>query len=526
MKNIKFIYKVMIFPILFAFLVMLLFLQTSYFNGKNKELLNQAESVYLPTMEVSIKVGSKLKAVQRTLQDAVAANDETALLMADTLAFQLNELCDRLIKTTNDIDTVKHIKTLFNSYFKIARSVSLGMMSEDISSDLSQKIPGMVEQFKILSQKIEQLERNSKQATEQHFKDVESNTIKASISNIIAAIIGIIIILIVSYIVSRAIVLPINRVVCCLEKISERQIDFCMQEERKDEIGKLFKSINKISSNFRDIISSISNASGSVLSSGKQLTAVAQQIAQGSAQQAASTEEISSSMEEMASNINQSTTNANETQETSNRLSKDIELIRASFNETLNSMKEISDKTNIINDISFQTNLLALNAAVEAARAGEHGRGFAVVAGEVRKLAEKSKSAATYIEELTKKSMEITEETWKILDIAIPNVKKSVKLINEITAANIEQGVGVNEINNAIQQLVGTTNQHSSSAEEMSASAEELTSHAQELYKIISSFSLVASSSKNKNKINTITSSGFGEEMPRRLNEISYLESA
>ncbi|MBF0422590.1 MAG: hypothetical protein HQL73_06330, partial [Magnetococcales bacterium] len=144
----------------------------------------------------------------------------------------------------------------------------------------------------------------------------------------------------------------------------------------------------------------------------------------------------------------------------------------------------------IIEEIARQTNLLALNAAIEAARAGEHGKGFAVVAAEVRKLAERSQTAAGEISHLSTSSVGVAEKAGDIINKLVPDIQKTAELIQEITASSQEQNQGAKQINQAIQQLDQVIQQNAGASEEMAATAEELSSQAEIVKESLAFFNL------------------------------------
>jgi methyl-accepting chemotaxis protein len=290
---------------------------------------------------------------------------------------------------------------------------------------------------------------------------------------------------------SIAVVKPLADAVNKLNELAEGNLDIKIDKNlinSKTDLGRLVQSTEKLKDNLTRIVSEINANVNHLSSSGLELNEVSQQMSQGAADQASSVEEVSSSMEQMAANIQQNTENAQETEKISFNVSEGVKKVGSSSRESLESIRNIADKINIINDIAFQTNILALNAAVEAARAGEHGKGFAVVAAEVRKLAERSKIAADEIVSLASKSVSVTENASKLMETLIPEIEKTAKLVQEIAAASTEQSSGANQINNAIQQLNQVTQQNAMASDKMANGSEELNTLAEQLQEIIGYF--------------------------------------
>lgn len=253
----------------------------------------------------------------------------------------------------------------------------------------------------------------------------------------------------------------------------------------KDTLG---LALQKMVLNLRDVVANVRAAAENVASGSEEMTTTAQALSTGSSEQAASVEEVSASMEESTASIQQNSENARQTEHIAGKAATDALAAGQSVGQTVKAMKDIAQKISIIEEIARQTDLLALNAAIEAARAGEHGKGFAVVASEVRKLAERSQTAAGEISKLSSSSVEIAESAGTMLDKLVPDIRKTADLVKEISAGSEEQNTGAEQINKAVQELDKVIQQNASASEQMASSSEELASQSEQLQSAIEFF--------------------------------------
>jgi len=366
--------------------------------------------------------------------------------------------------------------------------------------------------------------------TMQTLDDVVAANLKRTLVIMITVVAAALILTVVAgVVITRSITTPLAAAVQVAEQVAEGDLEARIDAKGADETAQLLRAMQTMVASLRKMVAAATAIAGGDLtvkvtaqsekdvlgnaladmvsrltatmseiragaaglsSASSQVSSTSQALSQGTSEQAASVEETTSSLEQMSASIRQNAENSRQTEQLAVSGSKEAEESGRTVKQTVVAMRNIAEKVSIIEEIAYQTNLLALNAAIEAARAGEHGRGFAVVATEVRKLAERSQSAAKEISGLAASSVGVAERSGQLLDELVPRIRKTADLVQEVSAASAEQSSGVAQINRAMSQVDQVTQRNASAAEELASTAEEMAAQAEGLQQLVSHFRL------------------------------------
>lgn len=330
--------------------------------------------------------------------------------------------------------------------------------------------------------------------------------------------------LLAAYLLIRKRVQTLETVATAAAAIADGDISYSNLPESNDEIGRLGRSFNKMTTQLRKLVADLQQSGINVLDRASDLSAVAEETSATAQEMLLVVNEIGSGTQDQAiqlektneqvGELNQSIQSINEQKQkvvetsvessiasvkgremvshleqshsNSHQASEDISI---GITKLYGKIQDISRVTQVINGIAEQTNLLALNASIEAAQAGEHGNGFAVVAGEVRKLAKQAntrtaeiKEVISGIEQEMEKIIMLIGQTGSYSDELNEAVKQTAEVFTGIEASIQKTSGAIYIIENEIENITGqaktmavSIEQALSVAEETAASVEEMT---------------------------------------------------
>lgn len=335
------------------------------------------------------------------------------------------------------------------------------------------------------------------------------------------------------FILSSRIAGRLTKATEALQRLAEGKLDTRVAEDvmkRGDEIGDIGRATTDLIRRLREIVEKLLKTSGDLFETSNSLDTMAASsniatneisravngISKGAISQA---EEIESAsvqitsigelIDEIVDNVGNLTRISNDMSaageastktmvnlsESNDRTSEAITSIGRQIRLTDESIKRISEATDLITSIASQTNLLSLNASIESARAGEAGKGFAVVASEIQKLAVQSSDAAVEIQQIINTLQSESTRTMREMQAAEALMKEQQDKLDETRAKFDEVSGGIKISREGTEQIrvsadscgsartavIDVFSNLSAISEENAASTEETNASMQEL---------------------------------------------
>ena len=384
----------------------------------------------------------------------------------------------------------------------VLETIELAQVDQSIATNAMQKAE---KQFGALDAELGRLAALEKQLSEDAYTAAKAEFRSLGLSMAGLVLLSIALSLVVTMLVRRSMLAGIRAIARAVGDLAEGRLDAPPGASLgHDEIADTARALDHSFARLNVALHSIHTAVRSIDTASKEIASGNLDLSTRTEMQAGSLEQTASAMEALTTAVKDNADNARlasglaaEASQLAASGGQAVERAVATMESIKASSRKIVEIIGVIDGISFQTNLLALNAAVEAARAGEQGRGFAVVAAEVRTLAQRSAAAAREIKALIADSVQIIEggnasvgEAGASMGDIVASVRQVNDIIGRISVASTEQAEGIADVNRAVGQMDGMTQQNAALVEQAAAAAESLHEQTVNLARAVSIFKI------------------------------------
>jgi methyl-accepting chemotaxis protein len=271
---------------------------------------------------------------------------------------------------------------------------------------------------------------------------------------------------VISYFMSGRISKPVIMAMDLAEATSNGDLTRELDVRTNDEVGRLGKSLNTMVNNLQMYTNRVWEGTSVLSASASEISTIAAQLSSSTAKTSSALTETTTTVEEvkqaarvssekakavaknsvLAVEVSASGLKATEdTVERMNSIKQQMESIGATVTKLSERGEAIGEMIETVQDIAHQSHLLAVNASIEAARAGEQGKAFAVVAGEIKALADQSKSA-------TEKVRAILEETRNGINAAVMATEQGMRAVDARVAQSRLAGESIGLLAKTVEE--------------------------------------------------------------------------
>jgi methyl-accepting chemotaxis protein len=160
----------------------------------------------------------------------------------------------------------------------------------------------------------------------------------------------------------------------------------------------------------------------------------------------------------------------------------------SAIQSSLEALKEVCRKTEIVQDLARNAGLVAANALSTPADADAAQESMRTTANEVRELAAKAASVRAELNRLTMVGVDAAGESHLILDRMGDGVHETRYLVRELTSMSRSQAAELLAIDESVSEAHAAARRNAATARQLASRVESLTSHSRRLDALLRRF--------------------------------------